>query len=67
MRVKVTCPCVADTYTSACERVVEFSGSRLGGLISIREGADGSITVQVYRADRGVLVLAGGQMHPAQE
>lgn len=63
--VRVTTRCPANWYAGPQERVVEFSGSKLGGLISFRELPDGGIRVEVYRADKGVIVHAGGQVIPA--
>lgn len=41
------------------ERIIEFTASNgKGGLISIRELADGSVVVEPYRLDNGVGVIA---------
>lgn len=55
-KIRVTSPCNADRHAGVSERIVEFSGTKLGGLISIRENDDGTIRVEVYRADKGVYV-----------
>ncbi len=57
----------ADRYAGPKERIVEFSGSKLGGLISVRETDEGNIVVEVYRADKGVMVRAGGKFIPAHD
>ncbi len=55
-KIKVTSPCVADRYAGADERIVEFTGTRCGFLLSVREDDAGNLTVEVYRADEGVTV-----------
>ena len=56
---------VADAYADrSCERIVEFGTTGRnggGGLICIRNHADGTVTVTVYRCDGAVVVCAGGQ------
>lgn len=61
--VKTRCP--ANQYTGPSERIVEFSAGALGGLISFRALGDGTLRVEVYCADPGVIVRAGGRDVPA--
>lgn len=52
----------ADQYAAGNERIIEFSasdGRGAGGLISVRQGDDGSLTVEVYRADRTAVMFSG--------
>ncbi len=66
--VRITTKCPAEHYcTNPKERIVEFMGSKLGGLISVRETDEGNIVVEVYRADKGVMVRAGGKFIPAHD
>lgn len=51
----VSTRCVANAHTAANERIVEFSSSVGGGLISFRE-VDGRLIVDVYRCDDTVTV-----------
>lgn len=64
-RPHVSTRCVADAYADkSSERIVEFGTTRRkggGGLISIRNHPDGSVTVSVYRCDPDVIVCAGYQ------
>lgn len=64
-RPHVSTRCVADAYADkGCERIVEFGTTGRpggGGLISIRNHPDGTVTVSVYRCDGDVVVCAGGQ------
>lgn len=47
----VTLKCPANAYSSANERIIEFSDSRgNGGLISFREGKAG-ISIDIYRCN----------------
>lgn len=58
-RPSIKSNCVADSYHSPNERIVEFStSSGQGGLIRVQERDDGSAVVEVYRADDRVTVLA---------
>lgn len=59
-RPRVTLKCVADQYHGPNERIVEFMGAhgKNGGLIAFHEGADGTLRVDVYRCDDGVIVVA---------
>lgn len=59
-RPSIKSPCVADHYADkSCERIAEFSAPNgKGGLISIRQHDDGSVSVSVYRIDPGVMVIA---------
>ena len=68
-RPRVVVNCVADSYAGPGERIVEFSaavpdGLSLGGLISFRVSG-GKLIIQVYRADKGVVVEAGAESIPA--
>lgn len=54
--VRVNTSCVAGAYAGPGETIIEFSGSRLGGLLSLREDDHGKIFVDLYRADQGVTV-----------
>jgi hypothetical protein len=57
-RPTIKSPCVADRHHVGAERIAEFSGSKgNGGLISVREMADGSLIVNVYRMDNKVEVF----------
>lgn len=60
-RPKITVKCVADDYANrSIERIVEFSdglpGGK-GGLIALRRMDDGTLRVDVYRTDDGVVVV----------
>lgn len=61
-RPRVLTKCVANTYAGGTERIVEFSNgergmeAHKGGLISLRNMADGTLRVEVYRCDAGVTV-----------
>jgi hypothetical protein len=47
----------ANAYAGPNERIIEFSfKDGRGGLIALREGTNGSATVEVYRVSRGVAV-----------
>lgn len=50
--------CVANLYTDANERIIEYSDREtgLGGLISFRRLDDGSLRVHLYRHDARVNV-----------
>lgn len=54
-RPSVTTSCVADSYSMACERIIEFNsndGTGRGGLISLRVSPDtGAFVVNVYRLE----------------
>jgi hypothetical protein len=56
--------CVANVYAGPDERIVEFGngahhhGAHRGGLIALRNLADGGLRVEVYRVDPGVDVVA---------
>jgi hypothetical protein len=59
---RVLTQCVANTYAMPNERIIEFmSVSRKGGLISIRQMEDGSVVVEPYRLDAGVVVRFNGK------
>lgn len=51
--------CVANSYASADERIVEvsFPGGK-GCLLSFRQAADGTPVIAVYRADAGIVVTS---------
>lgn len=50
----------ADHYAAPMERIIEFStATGPGGLISIHDKGDGTVSVHVYRHDAGVHVTAG--------
>ena len=58
---RVTTKCVANTYAAPNERIIEISsgnrrGTGNGCLVSIRDMDDGTLLIQVYRADGGVEV-----------
>lgn len=59
---KVIVKCVADSYSAANEKIVEFSNgirsaeTLKGGLIALRNLPDGTLLVNVYRLDPGVEV-----------
>jgi hypothetical protein len=53
---KVTVNPVANAYTSANERIVEYSHKGLGGLMALRALDDGTLLVNLYRHDEGVLI-----------
>lgn len=55
-RPRVTVNPVADQYHGPRERIVEFSGTRWGGLISLREDETGKLTLELYRLDPSVVV-----------
>jgi hypothetical protein len=58
-RPRVTLKCPADSYANqTCERIVEFFDptTKKGGLISFYSRADGTLAVDVYRCDAGVVV-----------
>lgn len=59
-RPSIKSPCVADGYADkSCERIAEFSAPNgKGGLISIRQNRDGTVTVNIYRTDARVDVTA---------
>ena len=63
-RPVVSVNCVADHYSSAGERIVEFYSTRcrVGGLISLVEMDDGGLVVQVYCCDPAVRVLLPKQV-----
>ena len=67
-RPVVNIDCVADQYSSAGERIVEFFSRRCraGGLISLVERDDGGLVVQVYCCDPKVRVLLPKQV-PAEQ
>lgn len=56
-RPSIKSPCVADRYAAPFERIAEFlTPSGQGGLISVRETADGNATVDVYNLTKMVTV-----------
>jgi hypothetical protein len=58
-RPSVTLRCVANQYAPANERIVEVSShTGKGCLISLRDMPDGTLRIEVYRADDGVTVTA---------
>lgn len=57
---RVILNCVANRYTAANERIVEFSSQHGGGLISFREKANGRLEVNIYQMDPTVIVVASG-------
>ena len=62
MRLKpcVTTKCPAAHFAAERETIIEFSFSDgTGGLVSFREGTNGSKIVDVYRVDKGIAVLGG--------
>ena len=59
MKPKVVTNCIANHYTGSNERIVEFSHANGGGLISIFAHDDGTLTVDIYRTDPGVIVRLG--------
>jgi hypothetical protein len=61
-RIRVTLRCVADHYAAKDrERIIEFFDPETGkgGLIGFFRREDGSLLVQPYRLDDGVLVSGG--------
>lgn len=58
MKPRVITKCVANAYAGPNERIVEFDG----GLISFGAGANGEITVSLYRLDTNVRVVVGGKV-----
>lgn len=58
-RIRVISPCVASTYDSkgTGERTIEFTDpdTGKGGLISFMREEDGTLRVQPYRLDEGVV------------
>lgn len=66
-KVAVNTRCVADLYTGKEDKVIEFHGTALGGLISLFEHEDGTIVIQVYRCDKGVMVNVGGEIAQAAQ
>lgn len=56
-RPSVNLRCVAANYSGPNERVIEFSGAKSGGLISITEDSAGVLFVNVYRCN-GVQVIS---------
>ncbi len=54
---RVITRCVANQYTGANERIIEFSSQFGGGLISFYEQDDGTLSVCVYRCDKTVEVV----------
>lgn len=60
---RVITRCVANHYTAANERIIEFSNgergseTHKGGLISFRNMPDGTLRVDVYCCDAGVAVV----------
>ena len=60
MKPTIKTNCTANHYAAANERIIEFTGQNgLGGLIAVRNMADGTVVVDVYRTDAGVIVLGG--------
>ncbi|MES2295377.1 MAG: hypothetical protein V4527_18925 [Pseudomonadota bacterium] len=59
-RPSIKTRCVADTYADKTrERIAEFSAPNgKGGLISVRQNDDGTVTVKLYRLDDGVGIAA---------
>lgn len=57
---RVTVKCVANARAADNERIVEFSDPRTGkgGLLSLRLMDDGTLYVEAYRLDEGVVVAA---------
>lgn len=61
----VTLKCPANAHAGPKERIVEFtngyttSTEHKGGLIRLRNLADGTLVVTIYRVDDGVTVVAG--------
>jgi hypothetical protein len=65
MKPTVNTNCVANTYTSDDERIVEVFDKKLqqGCLISVRRGAgrfEGKLIVEVYRGDGNVVLRHNG-------
>jgi hypothetical protein len=61
MKPRVITRCIASQYAMKNERIVEFSFKENGGLISFHPGPDGTLFVDVYRTDPGVIIRAHGQ------
>ncbi|MDP8971194.1 MAG: hypothetical protein M3N52_12015 [Actinomycetota bacterium] len=56
--IKVNVSPVADRYAAAGERIVEFSSTHGGGLISFTLTPEGTLRVEVYQQDDTVEVHA---------
>lgn len=57
-RPSITSPCVADRHATGAERIAEFSTTKgNGGLFAVREMADGSAQITLYRLDQGTVVF----------
>lgn len=57
-KIKVNTSPVADKYSNAGEKIIEFSSPNGGGLISFNLMADGTLRVDVYNVDETVIVSA---------
>lgn len=51
---------VANQVSGKNERIIEFSSNNGGGLISLWEMADGTLSVHLYRHDDTVKITVGG-------
>ena len=56
MKTRIITKCVANHYAGPNERIIEFSHSNGGGLISFVETDDNRLIVEVYRIDDTVEV-----------
>lgn len=57
-RPRVTVKCVAQRYAGPDERIIEFTDPKLnkGGLIRFWRADDGTLRLDIYRCDPGVVV-----------
>jgi hypothetical protein len=67
-RPSIKSPCVADRYADPNrERIAEFlAPNGKGGLIRVHQCDNGNVTVEVYRCDEGVTVIAALPDNEAQ-
>jgi hypothetical protein len=60
---KINRKCVAASYESPSEAIVEVTHELGGCLISVRPQGD-RLIIDVYRADDSIIVLAGNSLKP---